>query len=329
MLNKMYLMITIDTENLMQPPDRVMRWPNGAWGEINGMHYGFPKIIDICNRYSVKATFFVNVFECKKLGEDSLKNICQQIKVEGHDIQLHSHPVWMFNKNYMWQFPLEKQITIIRKGGELLYKWTGEYPVAHRAGYYGINRDTLIALKQNGIVIDASMFYGHTNCKLNWSKNKIVERDSMVEIPISVFERENYIAFGSLKYRRGNSIVKFDIDWVDDFDELLAVIKKAKEDNIRVLTLCMHSFSFIKVTKGYRKFLPDMDDIKKFDYFVAFVANDKDIKLITVNDFLEVYLSNKNYFALSLDLIPTVKKEQSLKDKVLHRIRRKFLYEAY
>jgi len=74
----------------------------------------------------------------------------------------------------MYLYSLDEQIEIIKDGKELVKEWVSEYPVAHRAGgAYGINKDTFTALKENGIPIDSSSFYGHPNCKAVVTKNRI------------------------------------------------------------------------------------------------------------------------------------------------------------
>lgn len=48
----------------------------------------------------------------------------------------------------MYLYSLNKQTEIIKDGKELVKEWTGEYPIAHRAGAYGINENTFMALRE-------------------------------------------------------------------------------------------------------------------------------------------------------------------------------------
>ena len=52
--------ITIDMEFSTHKDDI------GIVGNINGKEFGVSKIMEICDKYSVKATFFVDVYGYKK-----------------------------------------------------------------------------------------------------------------------------------------------------------------------------------------------------------------------------------------------------------------------
>lgn len=159
---------------------------------------GIPLIMDLCEKHGVKATFFVDVFGYRIHGEEKMTDIVRGIVARGHDVQLHTHPAWDFShldnksfgrqtysygvhsprKLFMRNYGLEQQIAMLREGIEKLAEWTGERPVAHRAGGYGANYDTLAAVGKVGIFIDASMFWDHPEwCHLNdpvLTKNKVV-----------------------------------------------------------------------------------------------------------------------------------------------------------
>ena len=159
-MGKLYVIITVDLEDSQRPAvvfnEEIKELKQMIYGEINNKYFGFPKILEICNSHNIKATFFISVFDSKKYGENSFKTICQVIKENGHDVQLHTHPRRAYDKTRreMYLYSLDEQIEIIREGKELIKEWTGEYPIAHRAGAYGLNENTLVALKENNIPID-------------------------------------------------------------------------------------------------------------------------------------------------------------------------------
>ena len=80
------------------------------------------------------------------------------------------------DKDLMTKLSLDEQTNVLEHGMEMLYKWTGVYPIAHRSGGYSVNKDTLRALKSVGIPIDSSMYYGHPNSHETWSRNAIIKR---------------------------------------------------------------------------------------------------------------------------------------------------------
>ena len=75
---------------------------------------------------------------------------------------------------------------------------SGRPVVAHRAGAYAADRNTLIALRQNNILVDSSVFWKHPNTRLHdlgLPRNvPSLWDDHLTQIPVTVFERENYVA---------------------------------------------------------------------------------------------------------------------------------------
>ncbi len=137
----MYLIITIDTEAVHSnsPLDNMM------WGRLNGVEgeYGIGLIADICERYGMKATFFLDVYEHSYYGQHALKAVATYLDRRGHDVQLHTHPAWYQDKRDLLQIrqmkrerscfspdkywmnlnTLEEQIEILMHGKELLEDW--------------------------------------------------------------------------------------------------------------------------------------------------------------------------------------------------------------
>ncbi len=293
----MNAIITVDTEvfHFKQTPLSV---ETCIEGKCDNEFYGIPKIIDICDEKGVKATFFVDVYAYRVFGEELMKQVCQDIKKRGHDIQLHAHANWVYpNKSeYMWAYSLKEQSEIIKEGRELIHKWTGEYPVAFRAGAYGANYDTLKALSENDINIDSSMFYKHPLCKLNsrsLTRNIIVSNNNVVEIPVTVFI--------SLKCASFVRYSKLDIN-AKSFNELKEIILKAKKGNLKTIILFLHSFSFLKFSKDRKTAVPDFKIIDSFLKTIEFLKKTQ-LEIITMKDFSTEYKKNTNKF-IGEDIVP-------------------------
>ncbi len=311
MKDNLYVIITIDTENLQTPLFRKKYIYDLIYSDL-GVH----QILKILSHFDFSATFFLNVFEYSIWGREKMTMISKAILTEGSDVQLHTHPLWKFdpNREHMWQYSINEQIEIIREGKELIKEWTGEYPIAHRAGAYGLNENTLIALKENNIPIDSSMFYSHPNCKITWTRNKILERNGIIEVPVTGFYRDICWGAGPLSLKIRRSFVKTDIDWAS-LDELKNFVKEAKEHNIRVMTLFMHSYSFIKWDNEFVNFQPDYADIEKFTRFLEFIKSDKEIEVITMGEFYKLYKENPSLFNGS-DYVPVIRRRESLKNLI-------------
>ena len=303
------LIITVDLETSYSTEIRTGRTDLVdvmIFGLCDGERYGFQKIMEICNKSAVKATFFVSSLDSCKFGEDVFQSICNEIVVEGHDAQIHTHPVRLFNdgREHMWQYSLDEQRMILKTASEQIKKWTGEKPVAHRAGAYGINKETFIALRENGIPIDSSSFYGHSNCKAVITKNKIVEHNGIIEVPVTIFKRNRQVSLGNWVLKRQSSFVKTDID-AASLDELKTFVQQAKKHDIRMMNLFLHSYSFLKFDSNFTKFEPNWTNMEKFDIFLNFVANDPEIKVITMKEFYRLHQETLEPFCGS-DYVPVI-----------------------
>jgi len=312
----MFLIVTIDLETSYSTEIRTGRTDLVdvmIFGLYNGKRYGFQKIMEICNENSIKAVFFVSNLDSSKFGEDVFQSICAEIIAEGHDVQIHTHPVRLFNdgREHMWQYSLDEQMMILRTALEQIKRWTGEDPVAHRAGAYGVDEDTFVALREVGIPIDSSSFYGHRNCRAVITKNEVVEYKGIVEVPITIFQRSRRVRLGNWTSRRESNFVKTDID-AAGLDELKSFVQQAKENNIKLMNLFLHSYSFLKFDANFTHFEPDWEDIEKFDKFLSFVVSDPEIRVITMREFYRLYQENPEQFQGS-DYVPIVNYDEPFK----------------
>lgn len=300
---KLYLIFTIDTEDLNTP-----FWHGKYKNQLIFHDYTVRMINKIFQRFNIKGVFFVSLYEHCKIGNDVIKNLISFLKKRKYDIAIHTHPLWCDKKQreHMWQYSLNEQIQIIEEGKKLIKDWTGECPVAHRAGAYAINKDTLKALHINEIPIDSSMFYGHPNCKVVWSKNKVIEKNGVIEIPVTGFYRELYFKIGFKRIRIKRKFIKTDIDWAI-LDELKFFVEEAKKHNVKIMNLFMHSYSLLKWDKNFTNIQLDYENIQKLENFIKFIKNDNKIKVITMKDFYDLYKKDKSFFEGS-DYVPSVKK---------------------
>jgi hypothetical protein len=60
-------------------------------------------------------------------------------------------------------------------------------------------------------------------------------------------------------------------------------VQRAKENDIKVMNLFMHSYSLLNFDKDFKHFEPDWNDIEKLD------AKDPEIEVITIKQFYEMY----------------------------------------
>jgi peptidoglycan/xylan/chitin deacetylase (PgdA/CDA1 family) len=301
---KITIFITIDLEN-MNTPLQEGRYTRNLFSIET-----IEPLLEILEKLSLKAVFFASVFEYSRFGEDKISNVLQQLHTAGHEIQLHTHPSWCFDKEHMWQYSLEEQIKIIKHGKDLIIKWLGKTPVAHRAGAYGVNWDTIEALRRNQFSIDSSMFFENNNCKINWSANTVVCFDKIVEIPVTGFYRNYYLNLILFKYKYRRRFVKTDIDW-SSYDELRKFIESATKHHLKVINLFMHSYSFIMHDGNYKNFQINTENTEKLETFLRFCLQYKNIQFMTMEEFLSAYRESPNLY-IGNDYIPTMKRHVNI-----------------
>lgn len=294
---------TIDTEGVHgQRPFHQM-----VLGEVEGADegWGVYRLADIFARHQVPATFFVDVYELSLWGEAPLRDVCVRLGQRGFDVQLHTHPGWRDDphdfdwlrahkreqsflsqdKDFMVKLSMAEQADLLGRGMDLIESWTGKRPVAHRSGGYSINEDTLTALRQVGLPLDSSMHWRHPHSAVTWSRNAVVERDGLIEIPVTLIDYVFSLPGAGTLYRKS---MKTDVDTCS-LNELLAYVDQARRSGIKVMNLFMHSYSLLEFDADYRSFRPQPGDEAKLDAFFAAVADMDDVRVMDCAGVLECY----------------------------------------
>lgn len=274
-------MITVDTETFLIK-NRLLPFEANIYGVIGGVEYGVRKIMEICEQYKARATFFVDVYMHHQFGEEKVRTLCEVIHHRGHDVELHAHANWIPNSTdeFVSSYSLSEQIGIIEEGKHLISKWTGCVPTAFRAGAYGLNLDTIYALEANGFLIDSSYFPFHPNCEMskqlnNKYQNKMFKIGSVVEIPVST-----YWVLHTFFYKKNS---KLDINACSS-SELQDILSKFIDSEINFVILFLHSFSFIRWKKDYSGFFPDHRVIDKFNQTLELIATFKNGDFLTMKE---------------------------------------------
>jgi len=263
------ILITVDTEVGEKAKHVKEGFEKFVLGKIGSHYYGIPKIVEILDRFDFKAEFFVDVYEYKFFGERKYKDLCKFLHENGHGVQLHTHPSYAYDPNRinMYEYSLEEQIKIVAEGKELIEKWIGKSPIAHRAGNYGANNNTLTALKENNIKIDSSFFYKQNNCKIQLSTiNEPIFYNRVLEVPVTVIKK--YPKLFRIPVPFKSNWAKLDINWLSyrDFSDSLYKLKS------NYIVLFLHSSSFVSredsLLDAKSTNYGDLDKFKKLIRFI-------------------------------------------------------------
>lgn len=279
-----YVLVTIDTEG----PEGIKPVEKLIWGySADGDAYGIDYIMDICDEYKIRALFFVDIAEAWDCGIERISQVMQHIKERGHIVGVHIHPDRMADKDrlFLFEYSLEEQREIIKKCTDLYIKVLGTFPMYFRAGKYSANYDTLQILDEMGYKYDYSSFWGQRWCGLKpaFTADRLCRYNGLIEVPVTSFK-----AIDTPFLKRYD---KIDVEMV--FTEFCYVMNRLVERDENVISLFLHSFSFLKWRKNVDS--PDRDSktIKKFRKMLNYCVSEPNIKLIDADELDNLICSGK------------------------------------
>jgi hypothetical protein len=274
--------ITIDTEHSIGGALRGQGLsPVGnervIFGRIGGKFYGIPLMMDIADRFGLRLTFFLEVFNHHHFGQGASREVCEYILSRNHEVQLHLHPAYLnfslpdpSEKKYsdlIGNYDLATQVEFFEEGCCLLEQYGAPRPKAFRAGCFGSNLDTLLALAKTGFAVDCSYnpAYVGKSCLLpEIEGNEVRSWNGIREYPVTGFKEVSYL--------RASRKMALDINGAS-FAEIRWLLLHAHAQGLRNVTIIAHSFSFLRsYDVQYRKVKPRKTAIKRFEKLCAFLA---------------------------------------------------------
>lgn len=304
------VMITVDVESFAKGNPGLQIWGKQFEGEHGGQRmmkmldalntlgkqveseHGIGRMMDMLDAHGFKGTFYLNVYEASKFGESDIANAARTINSRGHDLELHTHPLPMFHIQYMQQASLEKQEEILKRGIELIRQWTGKTVIAHRAGGYAANLDTLKACRLVGLQIDHSFnpVGGDTGLAQQLPATNLPrEIEGVLELPVTRYAQARVGNWQSLRY--------LDVEG-SSYDEMVSAIRQFRDAGFPAVTIMMHSFSFVR----YGKADPEVE--QRFDNLLKFLATEPGVKVVTVSQYYQDVTAHRSALLQSADLVP-------------------------
>ncbi len=263
------VLITVDTESYAKGNPDAQIW--GRAGD--GHEYGIRRIMDALERHGARGTFYVNVYESGRHGEEALREVVRAIHGRGHDVQLHTHPRDLYGIDKLTRADTSRQREILQWGKEFIERETGQPLVAHRAGAFAANRATLAALRELAIPVDASLSPAWWECHLAKeaaSPNRPFVLDGIIELPATVYVQAR---LGSRRFLR-----MVDIQ-ASSLRELESVVRQALVHKVSAVNVLMHSHSFVRDGHGDARLL------RRLDRFLAFLAREPGVQAVTTRAF--------------------------------------------
>ena len=255
-------LITVDTECSSHPGDL------GVTGCVGREAAGALAIGEVLRAHGLKATWFVDVYEADPARARRLREVCGRLRAAGHDLQLHTHPDpgRARTNGQMARHTFDEQVAILRYGLARFQEWFGEAPVAHRAGDWAANDDTLRALRAVGIPMDSSWYYGWPDCAVgNGERPSLQPRviEGVLEIPPTVFLSPGFGLFRPYRL--------FTTDGQPG-GELLSVLRSLRRGPPALVVSVFHSFSFLEWNRRRTRYWVARRKMTAFTRFLTEVA---------------------------------------------------------
>jgi peptidoglycan/xylan/chitin deacetylase (PgdA/CDA1 family) len=132
-----------ETNELREGGESVGRLSQGQYGNRQGV----PRILDVLDRSSVKATFFVPAVTALLYPDE------QRLVIDdGHEIGVHG---WIHERNSV--LPLEAERDLQMRSADTLEKICGVRPVGIRTPSWDFSPNTLAITKEMGLAYDSSL----------------------------------------------------------------------------------------------------------------------------------------------------------------------------
>lgn len=243
------------------------------WGRIPGEadEFGVTRIMDILEAQGIYGTFFLNVYELAKHGEREIGAAASIIHARGHDLELHTHPRPMYGFYGMANAPLADQVKVMHRGVEILQQWTGKRVLAHRAGAFSANLDTVKAAELIGLEADCSLSAGSRVrvplVRQLGASNLVRQVGKVWEIPVTYYTQ---LRFGPWRPRR-----ILDIEG-SSLSEIKYVVRWSLRRGLPTICILMHSFSLCRHGK------PNRRAITRFTKLLAWLKSQSEVDICTI-----------------------------------------------
>jgi len=291
----LHVILSIDTETSAGcGPNGCMPAPieELILGLHGGRYYGIDLMMDMLEQHGMRGTFFVNAYLDAAYPDAEIQNFVHRIVARGHDVQLHTHAEFRClrlcpgrdsacwkqctrHESFLVGNSYQAQLAIIREGAKNIERWTGSYPIAYRGGGFGADETTLRVLRDLGIRFDSSLHTAGSPLGELYPRNRVTERDGVVEIPLYSF-RDDLVVERREKFADMENL---------SLPELKELVRMAEQRDMRTAVFIMHSFSFCRE----RGPCPNRKVIRNFGDFLSFLRAERGVRVITLKDLARDY----------------------------------------
>jgi peptidoglycan/xylan/chitin deacetylase (PgdA/CDA1 family) len=263
-----------------------------VFGDSAHGQFALPKTLEILRKYGLQAVFFVEPLFAARFGREYLFAIVEMIRSHDFEIQLHLHPEWIdeitppiiensnVKRQHLCYYTEEEQYTLVHTGLDLLREAGVHTVSAFRGGSFAVNKDTFLAIRKNGILIDSSV-----NRSLSWSATDLGPLrecpDHFCTFDIDVYPMTVFIdGFGKKRHAQIGAC---------SFTEMRDALLSASSLGYESFVILSHNFEMLKPASSE----PDFIVVKRFQELCKFLQKNDD--KFKVTGFNEARRDKKDY----------------------------------
>jgi hypothetical protein len=253
-------------------PDAFRRYVYGPTARGN---FGLPYTLQVLSEHGLKGVFFVEPLFSTRFGRQPLEEIVGLIREGGQEIQLHLHPEWVDEsvepllenierkRQHLRYFTRAEQEILIGAGKRMITQAGGGTCTAFRAGSFGFNRDTLVALAANHIPFDSSYNASIFGLDSGVASGEIMVDtficDGVSEYPMTVYDDGIF----SLRHTQLTAC---------SHREMEGLLWQALESGRRSFMILSHNFELLNMAKDR----PDDVVVARFLNLCSFLDRNRD-----------------------------------------------------
>jgi hypothetical protein len=237
---------------------------------------GIPYQMQVLNDHNLTGVFFVEPLFSARFGSAPLADLVGLVENAGQETQLHLHTEWVDEarrtllpnvngkRQHMRSFSREDQAELIRVGTGMLREAGATNINAFRAGNFGFNRDTLLALGDNGIPFDSSY-----NASILGPDSGVMPGVAMTEPALLC---DNVHEYPMTVFNDGTSTLRHAQLTACTWDELEALLWQALEQRRSAIVILSHGAELLNIAKNRA----DPVVVNRFRKLCAFLDKNRD-----------------------------------------------------
>jgi hypothetical protein len=186
-------------------------------------------------------------------------------------------------------YSIEERRKILQTAIDNMTQAGAPSPIAHRAGAWAIDMETLNLLPSLGIVMDSSVFPGDPRCQVPLPENlanRFVKIGGLYQLPITLIRRIPFIGYAGT--------TALDIDRTT-WEEQESALKQIADHRLPVATFFIHFSSLYHFIPSPIPYVPhtvtgpNEENIEKLDNFLKLVTTDTRFKVVTARELWQIF----------------------------------------